>query len=182
MRDIPNILTVLRILLIPVFVICFYLEGVASYWMTAIIFAFASITDYLDGYLARLLKAESTFGRVIDPIADKVLVSVALMMLVHFERAPIIPAILILSREVIVSGLREYLAEFQVSIPVTNLAKIKTAIQLISVIVLLAGNEVFDFKIITLLGEILIWIAALLTLVTGYAYFKEGLYKMGVLK
>jgi cardiolipin synthase len=177
MRDLPNILTLLRIGLIPLLIISFYLEGLIGHWVAAIIFTFASITDYFDGMLARALNAHSSFGRMFDPIADKLLVASALMMLVHFERAPIIPAILILCREITVSGLREYLAEFKVSIPVSNLSKVKTAIQFISVTILLLGERAIGIPYLDLIGEISLWIAAILTLVTGYAYLKEGINK-----
>jgi len=170
--DIPNILTVFRILLIPVVVIAFYLEQRIGMRIAAIIFTFASVTDYFDGMLARRLNAQSNFGRMLDPIADKLLVASTLMMLVHFRMAPIIPTILILCREITVSGLREYLSEFHVSLPVSTLAKIKTGIQFIAILCLILSNDIWIFEIA---GTILIWVAAVLTLITGYAYLKEVL-------
>lgn len=178
MKALPNFLTIIRIGLIPILIMSFYLEGNIGNWVAASIFTFASITDYFDGFLARTFNAYSDFGRVLDPIADKLLVAATLMMLVHLEKAPIIPAILILCREILVSGLREYLAEFKVSIPVTNLAKFKTVIQFIAIIILILGDKGGGLSYITLIGQIAIWIAAALTLITGYAYCKEGFNKL----
>jgi CDP-diacylglycerol--glycerol-3-phosphate 3-phosphatidyltransferase len=174
LRDLPNFLTLLRVLLIPVLVVSFYLEGNLAHYIATSIFIFASITDYFDGYLARVLEAQSSFGRMLDPIADKLLVASTLMMLIHFGQAPIIPSIAILCREILVSGLREYLAELKVSIPVSNLGKVKTGFQMSSIIILLLGNEVIPIPYIGYFGEFLLWIAATLTLITGYAYCKEG--------
>lgn len=178
MKALPNFLTVIRIGLIPILIMSFYLEGTIGIWVAAGIFTFASVTDYFDGFLARTLNAHSDFGRVLDPIADKMLVAATLMMLVHLEKAPIIPAILILCREILVSGLREYLAEFKVSIPVTNLAKFKTAIQFVAIVILILGDRATGLNHITLIGKVAIWIAAGLTLVTGYAHCKEGFNKL----
>lgn len=174
MKELPNILTLIRIGLIPLLLIALYMSSVTSYWVAAILFTFAILTDYLDGVLARSMGAQSSFGRVLDPIADKLLVASTLMMLVYFDRAPIIPAILIVCREIIVSGLREYLSEFKVSIPVTKLAKIKTAIQFFAILVLILGEEATTIPLLYYVGEIALWVAALLTLFTGYAYLKEG--------
>ncbi|MCL4149514.1 UNVERIFIED_CONTAM: hypothetical protein GTU68_066383, partial [Idotea baltica] len=136
-KDIPNSLTILRIALIPILVLSSYLEGPLASWVAAIIFAFASLTDYFDGLLARRFNAHSSFGKMFDPIADKLLVASTLVMLVHFDKVHVIPAVLILCREITVSGLREYLAEFKFSIPVTNLAKVKTGIQMVAIVILL---------------------------------------------
>ena len=178
MKELPNILTVFRIVLIPVLVLSFYINEEIGSWLAAIIFTFASITDYLDGLLARVLNAHSHFGRILDPIADKLLVASTLMMLVHFGRAPVIPTILILCREIMVSGLREYLAEFKLSIPVTRLARVKTAIQFGAILMLLLNNGVMNIPYIDYIGQTSIWVAAVLTLVTGYAYCKEGFQKI----
>jgi CDP-diacylglycerol--glycerol-3-phosphate 3-phosphatidyltransferase (EC 2.7.8.5) len=177
-KGLPNFLTILRIVLIPVLIISFYMERWVGSWPAALIFIFASITDYFDGLLARSLNAQSNFGRILDPISDKLLVASTLMMLVHFDRAPVIPAILILCREITVSGLREYLAEFRVSIPVTHLAKVKTAIQFIAILILLLNNNIIRGEFFYFLGQASIWTAAILTLVTGYAYCKEGFKKV----
>lgn len=173
-KKIPNILTICRILLIPVIVVAFYLDGKFSNLLAAIIFIFASITDYLDGMLARMWHAQTQFGRILDPIADKLLVVATLVMMIHTDKAPVIPALLILLREILVSGLREHLSAINISVPVTNLSKIKTAIQMIAIITLILGN-VFWFPHVTLfIGQVLIWVAAILTLITGYAYCREG--------
>lgn len=177
-HDIPNLLTLTRILLIPVLIVSFYIKGSFGHWLVAGIFTFACLTDYFDGILARMFNAQSNFGRVLDPIADKLLVASTLMMLVHFDRAPIIPSILILCREITVSGLREYLAEFKVSIPVSNLAKIKTAIQFIALIILILGEPIIGIAYLDVIGCVALYVAAFLTLVTGYAYLKEGLNRI----
>jgi CDP-diacylglycerol--glycerol-3-phosphate 3-phosphatidyltransferase len=140
----------------------------------------ALLTDYFDGVLARILKAQSSFGRIWDPIADKLLTASVLIMLVAFGKAPIVPALLIICREIIVSGLREYLAEFKVSIPVSSLAKVKTALQFIAILLLIIGNEkeCGVMLIIIYCGEVCLWVAALLTVMTGYTYLKEGFAKV----
>lgn len=173
-KDIPNILTVLRILLIPALIASFYIEDTAVHYFAAGIFAFASITDYFDGVLARVLRAQSSFGRVLDPIADKLLVASTLMMLVHFNRVPIVPTIAILCREILVSGLREYLADIKVNLPVSSLGKVKTAVQMIAIILLLLGESGTGILYADIIGDALIWSAAILTLASGYIYCKEG--------
>jgi cardiolipin synthase len=176
--SLPNILTYVRIALIPVVVAAFYMDGRTSHLVASGLFLVASITDYLDGWLARLWQQESSLGRFLDPIADKLLVAAALMMLVHFERADVIPAILILCREIMVSGLREFLAEIKVSVPVSRLAKVKTGVQMTAIFLLLLGAKGSGFHIVETLGSIALWIAAVLTVVTGYAYLKAGVAHM----
>jgi CDP-diacylglycerol--glycerol-3-phosphate 3-phosphatidyltransferase len=167
-KSIPNALTVLRIILIPILIISFYLEGKMSHYVSAGIFIFASITDYVDGVLARYWKAQSNFGRMLDPIADKMLVASTLLMLVDQRIAPVIPIVIILCREIFVSGMREYLGSIQKAIPVRFVGKLKTAIQMVAIITLLLGeNGVF--------GEACLWVAAILTLLSGAFYFVEGL-------
>ena len=178
LKDLPNILTVSRVLMIPILVGAFYLDGKLSNIIAAIIFIFASITDYLDGMLARVLKAHSKFGKVLDPIADKLLVASSLVMLIHMQIAPLIPTLLILCREILVSGLREHLAEFNINLPVSKLAKWKTAMQMIAIIILILGIPVLKFPIIIFTGMAALWIASLLTLFTGYTYCKEGFKRM----
>jgi CDP-diacylglycerol--glycerol-3-phosphate 3-phosphatidyltransferase len=173
-KGLPNILTIIRIALIPLLLIALYASSMASYWVAALLFAFAILTDYLDGVLARSMGAQTSFGKILDPIADKLLVASTLIMLVYFDRAPVIPAILIVSREIIVSGLREYLSEFKVSIPVTKLAKIKTTIQFAAILILILGEEATTIPFVYYVGEIALWVAAILTLFTGYVYLKEG--------
>jgi cardiolipin synthase (CMP-forming) len=174
-KSIPNFLTILRILLIPVLVASFYFEGVCAHYVAAGIFIFASITDYIDGSLARRLKAQSDFGRMFDPIADKMLVAATLVMLVEYKIAPTLPIIAILCREIFVSGMREYLAAQRVRLRVNFLGKVKTAIQMIAITILLLGNQATHFMYTEDIGYVAIWVAAVLTLISGYAYLKEGL-------
>src|ERR1700733_1806563 len=145
MFALPNALTILRILLVPVFVVAFVLPGDAARLVAFAVFALAGISDWLDGFAARKLKAGSDLGRMLDPIADKVLVAVALMMLVAegtftqikpngmLSLLKLVPALIILSREILVSGLRHFLAGTRVSVPVTTVAKFKTAVQMIAI-------------------------------------------------
>ncbi|WHA05026.1 CDP-diacylglycerol--glycerol-3-phosphate 3-phosphatidyltransferase [Candidatus Bandiella numerosa] len=174
-KNIPNILTSLRIILIPILVSAFYIDSKIAHYTAAAIFIFASITDYFDGFLARTWRVQSNFGKVLDPIADKLLVAATLMMMVDRSIAPVLPALVILCREILVSGMREYLAELKVkvSVPVSHLAKIKTAAQMIAIIILLLGEETTGIPHTNLIGKISIWIAALLTVVTGYGYLRQ---------
>ena len=178
LTSLPNLLTYARILMVPALVAGFYLEGATANWTTFAIFTLPAITDYFDGYFARAWKQTSNLGRMLDPIADKLLVSAALFMLVAngtISWGSVFAAIIILSREILVSGLREFLAEVQVSVPVTELAKWKTAIQMIAIAFLLTGEA--GEALIPGTQEIgiwLLWIAALLTLYTGYDYFRSG--------
>lgn len=174
-KDIPNILTILRILLIPVLVLFFYIEGIVAHYIVAGIFIFASITDYIDGSLARKLNANSNFGRMLDPIADKMLVVSTLLMLVDKRMAPVIPIVAILCREICVSGMREYLASYKIKMPVSLLGKIKTVIQMTAIIILLLGNDIIGVEYANYIGNVTIWIAASLTVFSGYIYVKEGL-------
>ncbi|AMM84938.1 CDP-diacylglycerol--glycerol-3-phosphate 3-phosphatidyltransferase [Martelella sp. AD-3] len=184
--NIPNLLTYGRILAVPLIVLCFFLEGKLSSsdparWAALTIFAIASITDFFDGYLARAWNQQSNIGRMLDPIADKLLVATCLLLLAaDVERTiagwSLWAAIIILCREVLVSGLREYLAGLKVSVPVTRIAKWKTTFQMIAIGLLLAGpagDTIFPYT--TNLGIVLLWIAAILTMYTGYDYFRAGL-------
>ncbi|MCF6320867.1 MAG: CDP-diacylglycerol--glycerol-3-phosphate 3-phosphatidyltransferase [Rhizobiaceae bacterium] len=182
--SIPNLLTYARILAVPLIVLCFFVEGRLNgsdfaRWSALAIFTIASFTDFLDGYLARMWQQTSAIGRMLDPIADKLLVSACLLLLAAdgtIAGWTIWAAITILSREILVSGLREYLAELRVSVPVTWIAKWKTAIQMISIGFLLAGpagDKVLPYT--TEIGLGLLWVAAVITLYTGYDYFRAGL-------
>ncbi|MDR2902357.1 MAG: CDP-diacylglycerol--glycerol-3-phosphate 3-phosphatidyltransferase, partial [Lactobacillales bacterium] len=145
--NIPNLLTSIRIWAIPVIVATFFFDSPLWAWVGVVLFALAGITDYMDGYLARHLNQLSRFGRVLDPIADKLLVGAILLMLAHEHRLPylgIIPAVIIMCREILVSGLREFLAEIKVGMPVTKLAKYKTACQMISLPVLMVADVRFS--------------------------------------
>jgi cardiolipin synthase len=178
MLALPNFLTVLRIALVPVFVISFVF-GETGRLIAFAIFCIAGISDALDGFAARKLKARSEFGRMLDPIADKILVAVALMMLVAnrvLDGFTLIPALVILSREILVSGLREFLASADVSVPVTRIAKMKTTIQMIAIGAMILAPTAKRFIPVALtLAYVLLWIAAALTVYTGYVYFRAGL-------
>ena len=183
--NLPNILTYARILAVPLVVLCFFLEGRLqssefARWSALIIFILASVTDYLDGYLARAWQQTSNIGRMLDPIADKLLVATCLLLLAADTDRTIAgwtlwAAIIILCREILVSGLREYLAALKVSVPVTQLAKWKTAIQMVALGFLLlgpAGDKLMPYW--TQIGIVLLWMSAIVTLYTGYDYFRAG--------
>lgn len=180
LTSLPNLLTLSRIVVIPLVIVTFYIDGAAARWAACILFVAAAITDWFDGHLARSRNQVSSFGRFLDPIADKLLVASVLFMLVAFGRVSAwsqLPALVILLREIMVSGLREFLAEVRVGMPVTRLAKWKTAIQMMALPVLLvgeAGASVLPLPIREI-GEVLLWVAALLTLVTGWDYLRCGL-------
>ncbi|MDD3668898.1 MAG: CDP-diacylglycerol--glycerol-3-phosphate 3-phosphatidyltransferase [Alphaproteobacteria bacterium] len=172
--NIPNVLTMGRIWAIPVIVLTMFSTSLFWTWVGVVLFALAGITDYMDGYLARHLGQLSRFGRVLDPIADKLLVGAVLLMLAYtgrLEHWGILPAVIIMCREILVSGLREFLAEIKVGCPVTRLAKWKTACQMFALPFLMAGAH---YPALHISGLVLIWIAAILTVVTGYDYWKSG--------
>jgi len=181
--DLPNLLTLSRIGAIPVLVLFVALHSPWSDFAAALVFTAAGITDYFDGKLARERQLLSDFGRMLDPIADKLLVAAALMALAGFDKLPaygLYPAIVILLRELLVSGLREYLAEMRVRLPVTKLAKWKTAAQMVALGLLLLGTGGarfmgLGFLPLAGLGAVLLWLAAALTLVTGWDYLTTGL-------
>ena len=183
LRKIPNILTIGRIIIVPFFVLAFYLPGFYGDLTALILFVVASFTDFLDGMLARMMGEESKLGELLDPIADKIIVATALILLVmsgtirHYE---VIAAIIILTREILISGLREFLARGQVKLPVTNLAKLKTVLQMIAIALLLTGetgNKILNFQDYNAqtIGIILLWLSAFLTLYTGYEYLRKGI-------
>ncbi|MGX5666428.1 CDP-diacylglycerol--glycerol-3-phosphate 3-phosphatidyltransferase [Rhizobium daejeonense] len=198
--NLPNILTYARIVAVPIIVLCFFVEGKLqssdfARWTALWLFIIASITDFFDGYLARIWNQTSNIGRMLDPIADKLLVaSVLLLMAADGTIAgwTIWAAIIILCREILVSGLREYLAALTVSVPVTRIAKWKTTIQMVAIALLLAGSAGDAYvdrlihgvsaagdvqsvlPIVTYAGIFMLWIAAALTMYTGYDYFKAG--------
>ncbi|WP_153768080.1 CDP-diacylglycerol--glycerol-3-phosphate 3-phosphatidyltransferase [Labrenzia sp. CE80] len=177
--SLPNILTYGRIAAVPAVAACFYFEGNTPRWIALGIFIIAAITDFFDGYLARAWQQQSALGRMLDPIADKLLVSVSLMVLVYVGTIgewSLIAALIILCREILVSGLREFLAELQVSVPVTQLAKWKTTVQMVAIALLLvgpAGELLLPGTVLA--GLVALWLAALLTLYTGYDYFRAGI-------
>ncbi|MDR3499655.1 MAG: CDP-diacylglycerol--glycerol-3-phosphate 3-phosphatidyltransferase [Parvibaculum sp.] len=177
--SLPNILTYARIAMVPVVVGCVVYEGDWARWLALAVFIVAGITDFFDGYLARAWAQQSNLGRMLDPIADKLLVAAVLLALTRegtIAGYSLWAALVILCREILVSGLREFLAELRVSVPVSQLAKWKTTIQMIALAFLLAGPA--GDKLIsgvTEVGIALLWAAAILTLYTGYDYFKAGI-------
>lgn len=180
--NLPNILTYGRIVAVPVVAGLLLWGGSTARWIALGIYIVAAITDFLDGYLARKWQQQSSLGRMLDPIADKVLVAVVLLVLCADDillGGHIWAAIIILSREVLVSGLREYLGELQVSVPVTQIAKWKTTVQLVSIGFLIAGpagDALFtSLPVVTNVGIAMLWVAAGLTLYTGYDYFRAGI-------
>lgn len=185
----PNMLTYSRIVAVPLVVGCMYWQSIADgplwlRWVALTIFIAAGVTDILDGYYARSLNQQSAFGRMLDPIADKLLVSSCLLMLAAdgiIHGWTLWAAVIILCREILVSGLREYLAGLRVSVPVTRLAKWKTTVQLVAIGFLIAGEAgdrifpaVSDPGPVTQFGLLLLWISAIVTLYTGWDYFRAG--------
>ena len=180
---IPNILTIGRIIIVPIFVLAFFIPGFFGDLIPFFLFILASFTDYLDGLLARLFKEESRLGELLDPIADKIIVAAALILLVMngtIKNYEVIAAIIILTREILISGLREFLAITSVSIQVTSLSKLKTLLQMLSIAILLtgeSGNKLINFQDYNAqtIGIILLWLSAFLTLYTGYDYVRKGI-------
>lgn len=185
MLNLPNILSLARVAIVPVLVVLFFIGTTDAMWAACALFLLAAVTDFLDGYIARATGQQSAFGRFIDPVADKVLVSATLMMMVAFGQIAgyaILPALVILCREIIVSGLREHLAELNIGVPVSQLAKWKTTIQLIAIAILFLAGMKFDGIPVREIGEAGLWIAAVLTLITGYDYLRAGLANFGTPK
>jgi len=199
-KQIPNFLTSFRLFIIPILIMSFFITGMIANVIAATLFAIAAITDYFDGYFARAMKAQSNFGKCLDPIADKLLVIVAIVMLIYSNHGDLwilIPGLIIICREVLVSGLREFLSEFHVDVPVSKLAKIKTGVQMIAITGLILGEDgssyaiynwlgsLMDFEIkyllvgfVTFISKILFIISSLLTVLTGYSYLKIGIKNM----
>lgn len=176
--SVPNLLTYARILAVPAMVASFYIPGDPGRVTALVIFIFAAVTDFFDGYIARAWQQQSALGRMLDPIADKLLVAAALLVLVAAGTIggwSLWAALVILSREILVSGLREFLAEVRVSVPVSRLAKWKTTVQMVALGFLLigpSGEVIFPYTVEV--GLTLLWLAAVLTLYTGYDYFRAG--------
>src|SRR6185312_7351481 len=196
MLALPNLLTILRIVLVPVFALAFVLPGGTARLIAFVVFCIAGLSDALDGLAARRLNAGSDFGRMLDPIADKILVAVALMMIVaegsvrQFDLnlnmnlgglLKLVPALIILAREILVSGLREFLAGAKVSVPVTVFAKFKTTLQMIAIGAMILTPLADQFfpgvpaRSYAAVAYGLLWVAAALTVYTGYVYFRAGL-------
>ena len=179
MSSLPNSLTISRIALVPLFVAAFFLPGDPGRWIVFVLFCLAGLTDAVDGMIARKLKAESSLGRMLDPIADKLIVSAALLMLTAdrtLQGIHLVPALVILCREILVSGLREFLAGADVSLPVTRVAKMKTVVQMVAIAALIATTA-SERMLPGVTGVALfgLWFAAALTMYTGYAYLRAGL-------
>lgn len=175
--SLPNLLTMSRIAILPLLLGLLFIEGDIWKWLACALFVLAAVTDFLDGYLARSWAQQSAFGRFLDPIADKILVAATLMSLVAVRQIDgwaIVPALIILCREILVSGLREFLASLRVGLPVSRLAKWKTGIQMTAIGVLIVGASGPAFLPVTLIGEIGLWTAAALTLATGYDYLRAS--------
>ena len=180
---IPNYLTIGRIIIVPIFVLTFYLPGFYGDIIPFSLFVIASFTDFLDGLLARMFKEESKLGELLDPIADKIIVATALILLVMdgtIKNFEVIAAIIILTREILISGLREFLAKGKVNMPVSGLAKLKTFLQMFSISILLlgdTGNKFINFQDYNAqtIGIILLWLSSFLTLYTGYDYLRKGI-------
>ena len=181
--QIPNILTIGRIIIVPIFVLTFFIPGFFGDLIPFFLFVLASFTDYLDGLLGRIFKEESKLGELLDPIADKIIVAAALILLVMngtIKNYEVIAAIIILTREILISGLREFLAKSKVAMEVTSLAKLKTFLQMLSISILLtgeSGNKLINFQDYNAqtIGIVLLWLSAFLTLYTGYDYVRKGI-------
>ncbi len=177
MPNIPNILTLLRIALIPVFMAFFYLPVSYANQVCAAIFALAAVTDWLDGFLARKLEQMSAFGAFLDPVADKLMVATALILLVEADPTPAlaIPTIIIIGREVSVSALREWMAEIgeRTKVAVTVISKIKTAAQMIAILMLIYKEEIWDMPVYTI-GYVLLYVSAILTVWSMFVYIRAA--------
>ena len=193
--NLPNNLTYGRLVAVPVVAALLLWGGNGARWLALLLFIVAAITDFFDGYLARAWQQQSSIGQMLDPIADKLLVASCLLMLAadnSIHGWTLWAAVVILCREILVSGLREYLAELRVSVPVTQLAKWKTTLQLVAIGFLLGGEavdhylpaSVLDWRwkfgdeplaLTTTVGLVLLWVSAILTLYTGWDYFRAGL-------
>jgi CDP-diacylglycerol--glycerol-3-phosphate 3-phosphatidyltransferase len=187
MLSLPNLLTLSRILAVPILVFLLWRPAPVDYAITFALYCLVGITDYFDGYLARAWGSISRLGQFLDPIADKIMVGAVLIMLISSRKANpipeiaglhIIPALVILLREIIVSGLREYLAGLQVSVPVSALAKWKTTLQFLALGALILGGAVPQQPWVHQTGIFSLWAAAALTLVTGYDYLRIGMKHM----
>ena len=187
MLSLPNLLTLSRILAVPILVFLLWRPTPVDYLITYVLYCLVGITDYFDGYLARAQGKISKLGQFLDPIADKIMVAAVIIMLISSRKANpvpeieglhIIPALVILLREIIVSGLREFLAELRVGIPVSALAKWKTTFQLVALGALILGGGLPAYPFVHTVGIVSLWAAAALTLITGYDYLRIGIRHM----
>jgi cardiolipin synthase len=176
LRSLPNYLTLSRIIVIPLVLLVYYFgEGAFAHQLSAGLFLVAGLTDILDGYLARAWGVQSNLGRFMDPVADKLLVGSLILVMVDVHAIHILPALAIICREILVSGLREFLADLHISVPVSKLAKIKTFVQMSALFWLLLGTKGSGIEYADLFANIISWLAAILTVVTGYAYLQASL-------
>ena len=176
--NLSNILTLIRVAIIPIIVLCIYLKSPIFGWTAFILFCLASITDYFDGYIARIRNEVTNFGTFLDPIADKLLVAAVILILTSkgvIADWDTIPALIILLREITVSGLREFLAGIKVSVPVSRIAKLKTLLQLCSLALLILSESLMEITPIIFMGKIFLWIAGLLTMYTAYDYIRASI-------
>jgi cardiolipin synthase len=172
-KNLPNYLTILRMLAIPVIIaILSYENSVFACRLGGIIFAVISLTDFFDGYIAKKYNLVSNFGRAFDPIADKVLVACVLLILVQNDKVSALPCLVIISREFIVSGFREFLAQVKVSLTVSKISQIKTMIQMTAITIIIIGSTGSGIEALDMIGELLLWVAAIISLISGYVYFK----------
>lgn len=172
-KNIPNLLTASRIIVIPFIIFAMlFEESVFGHRLAAILFLYACLTDFLDGYIARSFSIQSRLGQFLDPVADKLLVGSVIVVLVHYDRADLFPAIAIIGREILVSGLREFLSDLSVSVPVSKLSKVKTFVQMAAIFILLLGDKGTGLVFVDEVGHFSLWAAAILTLITGYAYLR----------
>ncbi len=181
LTTLPNLLTLSRVAVVPLLIGAFYLDRPLANWITCALFTAAALTDFLDGYLARSWDQVTRLGRFLDPVADKVMVAAALFMMVAQGQIAgwlVLPALVILCREILVSGLREFLAGINVGMPVSRLAKWKTALQMAAIGLLLVGDAAPAWLAAPTVGAWALWIAATLTLVTGWDYLRAGLRHM----
>lgn len=182
LTSLPNLLTLMRILVIPPIIALFFWEGSLVRWTMFGLYVLACVTDYFDGVAARSMNQISKLGRFLDPIADKLLVASIILMLVAFNKSfgvlDIVACLIILLREITVSGLREFLAELQVGMPVSKLAKWKTSIQMLALGFLIVGPAETGPVPAEMIGSILLWVAAVLTVVTGFDYLRAGMRHM----
>jgi len=181
LRHLPNQLTVARIAVIPLILTLILIEASWAAWVALVLFVLAALTDWLDGYLARKQALVSSFGKVMDVIADKLLVAAVILVLVNIRTIAgptLLPAIIILLREVAVSGLREFLAEIQISVPVSKLAKWKTTSQFLALSFLVIGDYAPDYIPAIFIGALCLWVAGVLTLITGWDYLRANLKHM----
>ncbi|RKF19710.1 CDP-diacylglycerol--glycerol-3-phosphate 3-phosphatidyltransferase [Alginatibacterium sediminis] len=174
MNNIPNILTMFRVVLIPVFLVCFYLPTENAGFWSALVFTFAAFTDYLDGYLARRLGQSTPFGAFLDPVADKLMVAAALVVIAEYFQSPwvTVPAIVMISREIVISALREWMAELgkRGNVAVSSLGKYKTTFQMIAITALLWNG----YQWMTVIGTVLLFIAMVLTLWSMVVYLRAA--------